>query len=138
MGLRETLHKLLKFLLAGGSVLLLTLALTYILTEIFNLYYLVSYIIVLACTAIIHFILATTFIFKTRKKHGKRFVFYLIGYLVFYISDVLITRLFTEIVGFHYMGSILFAKGIIFLCKFILYDRILFRDSSFLFVKKND
>ena len=124
--------------MAGGGVLLLTLVLTYILTELFNFYYLLSYIIVLTCTAVIHFLLATTFIFKTRKKHGKRFVLYIVGYLVFYVTDVLVTRLFTETVGIHYMGSILMAKGIIFICKFILYDQLLFRDTSFLFVKKND
>lgn len=138
MGLRETLYKLIKFGLAGGGVLLLTLGLTYLLTEVLHLYYLISYIIVLACTAVIHFILATTFIFKTKKQHGRRFVLYTIGYLIFYLSDVLLTRLITEVVGFHYLGSIFIARITIFASKFILYDRLLFRDTSFLFVKKND
>jgi hypothetical protein len=56
-----------------------------------------------------------------------------IGLAVFYISDIILTRTFTDLVGFHYTISILFSKTILFFVKFMIYDKLLFRDTSIMF-----
>ncbi len=129
--------KPLRFILAGGSVLLLTLILTYTMTEILGLYYLYSYIIVLTITTAVNFFLGSKFVFKTETKHLKRFFYYLSSILIFYVSDIFVTKIFTETIGFHYTFSIFLSKGIIFFTKYFFYDRVIFRDSSFLYKDKN-
>lgn len=130
---KATRSRFLRFVLAGGGVLLLTLALTYLLTEVVKLYYLTSYVIVLTSTTVINFVLGSRFVFRTRARHGRRFFYYLLGLGIFYIGDILLTRLFTDTLGFHYTLSILFARGVVFVTKFLVYDTILFKDTSFLF-----
>jgi putative flippase GtrA len=131
--LKNGLIRFFKLVFFGLAVTVLNILLTSFLTEIIKLYYLHSYIIALTLTTAVNFVINTKLIFKTQQKHFKRFIFYVIGLAVFYVSDIILTRTFTDLVGFHYAISILFSKTILFFVKFAVYDKLLFRDSSIMF-----
>jgi putative flippase GtrA len=133
-----TRYKLGRYILFGAVVLLLTLFLTYLLTEIARLYYLYSYIIVLTVITITNFILNSKFVFKTRKKHGVRLFYYILSIALFYSIDIFLTKVLTDFIGMHYSFSISIAKLILFFTKFLVYNKFLFSDTSFLFTKNND
>ena len=122
-----------KFFFSGGAVLLLTILLTYVLTDIIRIYYLTSYLIVLVTVTFVNYSLATGFIFKTKKKYPLRFFFYILSLLVFYAGDVSLMRLLTEFAGFYYLISVFLSRVVFFLLKFIYYKKILFNDNSFLY-----
>jgi len=130
---KKTLHLFFKLIFYGLAVTILNIFLTFFLTEVLKIYYLHSYIIALTLTTIINFIINTKLIFKTEQKHLKRFFFYVIGLAIFYISDIYLTRTFTDLVGLHYILSILSSKTILFFIKFFVYDKLLFKDTSFMF-----
>jgi len=130
-------HKLRRFILSGVGVLALSLVFTYLLTEKVGLYYLTSYIIVLTVSTLVNFILGSRFVFKTQEKHLPRFIYYLLALGLFYLADIGSTRALTDIIGLHYSISITLSKMILFFVKFILYDRVLFTDTSFLYGRRH-
>lgn len=130
---KSTFRRFLKLVFYGISVALFNILLTSFLTELINFYYLFSYVISLTITTVIHFIINTKLIFKTKKEHSRRFLFYLVGLVIFYMCDIILTRTFTDLVALHYNLSILASKTILFFVKFVVYDKLLFKDTSFIF-----
>lgn len=130
---KSTLQRFLKLVFYGTSVAILNILITSFLTEAVKLYYLLSYAISLTITTVIHFIINTKLIFKTQQEHIRRFLFYLVGLIIFYLCDIFLTRTFTELVALHYNLSILVSKAILFFVKFVVYDKLLFRDTSVIF-----
>jgi len=119
-------------------MLLITLVLTYLLTEILSLYYLLSYALVLIAATLGNFFLGSKFVFRTQRMHKRRFFFYLLGLVIFYLTDIFITRTFTDVLHLHYTLSITLARVLVFFTKYLVYDKILFRDTSFLYMSKHD
>ena len=126
----------LRFIVSGAGVLIFTLILTYILTEVFHFYYLYSYIIVLLTATILNYILATKIIFRTKEKYKRRFLYYIISLTVFYFADIFLARFLTESLMIWYMVSIFLSRVVFFLLKYIYYKKILFNDSSFFYGEK--
>jgi len=125
-----------RFSVSGVGVLLFTLILTYLLTEVFHFYYLYSYIVVLLTATFLNYILATKIIFKTREKYRMRFLYYVLSLSFFYFADVFLTRFLTESLFIWYMGSIFISRITFFLLKFIYYKKYLFNDRSFFYKEK--
>jgi len=125
-----------RFSVSGAGILFLTLSLSYILTEVFHLYYLYSYIIVLLTATILNYVLAVNIIFRTKKTYRIRFFYYILSLTVFYFADILFTRFMTENLSFWYMASILISRVSFFLLKYVYYKKLLFNDMSFFYRKK--
>ena len=123
----------LRFSVLGAAVLILTLILTYVLTEVLHLYYLYSYIVVLLTATVLNYLLATKIIFRTKEKRRMRFFYYILSLIVFYLADIILTRFLTESLMVWYMASILISRVIFFLLKFIYYKKFLFNDRSFFY-----
>lgn len=123
----------LRFSVLGAAVLLFTLILTYVLTEVLHLYYLYSYIVVLLTATVLNYLLATKIIFRTKEKRRMRFFYYILSLIVFYLADIILTRFLTESLMVWYMASILISRVIFFLLKFIYYKKFLFNDRSFFY-----
>ena len=123
----------LRFSVSGAGVLIFTLILTYVLTEVFHLYYLYSYIVVLLTATVLNYLLATKIIFRTKEKRRMRFFYYILSLIVFYLADIILTRFLTESLMVWYMASILISRVIFFLLKFIYYKKFLFNDRSFFY-----
>lgn len=126
----------LRFIVSGAGVLIFTLILTYILTEVFHFYYLYSYIMVLLTATILNYILATKIIFRTKEKYKRRFLYYILSLTVFYFADIFLTKFLTESLMIWYMVSIFLSRVVFFLLKYIYYKRILFNDRSFFYREK--
>lgn len=122
-----------RFSVSGAGVLLLTLILTFFLTEVFHLYYLYSYIIVLLTATILNYFLAVKVIFRTKEKSRMRFFYYILSLTIFYLADVILTRFLTESLMVWYMASIFISRIIFFLLKFTYYKKFLFNDRSFFY-----
>ena len=133
-----THYKLVRYIIFGAVILSLTLSLTYLLTEVVHIYYLYSYIIVLTIITVTNFILNSKIVFKTKKQHGARLIYYILSITVFYCIDIILIKVFTDFIGIHYSFSITTSKVILFFTKFLVYNKFLFSDTSFLFMKKND
>ncbi len=125
-----------RFSISGAGVLVFTLILTFILTEVFHLWYLYSYIFVLLTATVLNYILATKIIFRTKEKYKRRFLYYIISLTVFYFADIFLTRFLTESLMIWYMASIFISRVVFFLLKYIYYKSILFNDSSFFYGEK--
>ena len=125
-----------RYALLGGSSLFLTLFFTWLLTEVMGLFYLLSYILVLAAVVSINFVAATAYVFRTRGNHGRRLFYYLVSFLVLYFADVFLVRFLTDSTGLFYLLSVIFSRVFFFLLKYVYYERILFNSNSFLYTKK--
>ena len=114
----------------GGGIIgyLLNLLVTYILTEMFHVYYLFSYMICFAIINTIVFFINIKYVFPVKKKKLKSFIRYLISVVVFYCINVLSVKFLVEIMGLYYLWSMILVTGSLLVVKFFVYDTHVFTD----------
>ena len=125
---RETFYKFSKFLLGGGLGYIINIVSTYVLTEFFGLYYLLSYTISFSVVILFHFFFNTYIIFKLEKEHFKRFFYYLFSVLFFTVSNIFLVKVFTEYLKLYYLFSIIIVTASLFLLKFFIYKDYVFKN----------
>ncbi|MDO8510526.1 MAG: GtrA family protein [Nanoarchaeota archaeon] len=120
---RQDLYKYVKFLFGGGLSLLLNLGITYVLTEVFQLWHMLSFAIALGCEI---FFLFAYHSFVTFRKSGK---FWLFAIVIICISTLnwLAVYLLTEFLTLPYLIAIVLAAGVISVLNYGLNKRLVFR-----------
>jgi putative flippase GtrA len=111
-----------RFLVGGGLSLLLGLAITYILTEFFGIWHMLSFGIALAIEIIFLFLYHSVITF------GKRGKFWLFIPVVLFISDLnwILVYVATIIFGWNYLISIIMVAGIVSVINFIMNKLLVF------------
>jgi 2-polyprenyl-3-methyl-5-hydroxy-6-metoxy-1,4-benzoquinol methylase/putative flippase GtrA len=122
-----------KFFLGGIVNYSLKLSLTFLLTEVFQLWYLLSYSITLLSITIFSFYYNNYITYNQTKSKMIDFVRYVGLMFVFILLDILLVNLLTNIVKVHYLWSIVLVTTFLFPAKFYGYKRLVFS----LNVKKN-
>ena len=121
--LKQDLYKYVKFLFGGGLSLLLNLGITYLLTEVFQLWHMLSFAIALGCEI---FFLFAYHSYVTFRKNGK---FWLFAAVILCISALnwLVVYLLTEFLTLPYLIAIVLAAGVISVLNYGLNKRLVFR-----------
>jgi putative flippase GtrA len=122
--------KLFHFSWAGVILFFLNLFLTWSLTEIVGLNYMVSYSITLTIVIMSSFYLSLKVVFKVKTRYRIRFMKYTITYFLFLGANILSVRLLTEVIRLHYLFSIVLVTGGLFLTKFFTYNRYVFLEKN--------
>lgn len=119
--------KLFMRFVAGGLMgFAFTLVVTAILTELFNVNYLVSFIIPFTLATLFNFVVAVKYIFKVDDNYHTRFIKYAVSVIFFYFGNLAGLYLLVDYLHLHYLLGIILVTGIIFLIKFLIYDRLVF------------
>lgn len=94
-------HKIIRFILTGGTGLLINLLVTGILTEfVFGReHYFYGYLLGLTANMVYNFALYTVFTFKPSAKHKRRFLLYVIYYICMTLTQIGIVKMLTALVG---------------------------------------
>jgi dolichol-phosphate mannosyltransferase len=123
-----SIKKFSKFVFLGGISFLLTITLTYFFTDVLGIFYLLSYFIILSLVTIFNFCLNTFFVFKTKRNHKKRFVYYIVAVIIFLFLNTLAVRILTENLKFYYLFSVVVVTILFTILKFSVYNKIIFKD----------
>jgi putative flippase GtrA len=126
----NTLIQLFRYTFVGGIAFIFDFSTLYLLTEFFQVYYLISAAIAFLLGLTINYVLSIFWVFKTRVIKSKWLefgIFALIGIIGLGLNELIIWT-FTEYVGFHYMASKIVSTVIIYLWnfftrKYILYNK---------------
>lgn len=119
-------HHLIRYIFSGGMGAITNLGLLYILTDLVGLYYLVSGMIAFSCAVVVSFIMQKKWTFQdhsTEETH-KKFVIFLGISLINLGVNTLLLYFFTDIGGFHYLISQIFAGGIVALWSYFIYIEV--------------
>ena len=122
--------RLFHFTWSGIILFLLNLFLTWSLTEIGGLNYMLSYSIALSIVILTSFFVSLRMIFRVKNRYKMRFIKYTIAYFVFLGANILLVKLLTEVVHLHYLFSIIQVTGALFLIKFLTYNEYIFFDKD--------
>lgn len=97
------------FVIIGVSGLVIVLALTYMLTEFFHIWYLVSYIAATLVAWTVGFFLnsAITFRGHRKDKYFKRYLHFMGVYLVMGLLNFALVYVLTSIIGVYYLFSVI-------------------------------
>ncbi len=125
--MKGEIKKFFKYGVGGGFAFLVTFALTYLLTEKFHLFYLMSAIIGYLSGFLINFTFQVFITFKTKTEvYFQRFLkfcfFQIIG-LSFYS---LLLAFFTEVLNIYYLYSLILASGLTYILNFYLAKNFVF------------
>ena len=126
----NTLIQLFRYTFVGGIAFLIDFSTLYILTEIFNIYYLLSAALAFLLGLAVNYILSILWVFKFRvikSRYVEFIIFGIIGIVGLSLNELIIWT-FTEYVEFHYMASKIVSTVIVYLWnffarKYILYNK---------------
>lgn len=121
--------QLFRYTFVGGIAFLFDFVSLYVLTEYFNIYYLVSAGIAFLIGLTINYILSIIWVFqehKIKSKYIEFIIFSLIGIIGLALNQIII-YFFTEIVEIHYLYSKLISTAIVYLWNFFIRKYTLFR-----------
>ena len=124
----NTLIQLFRYTFVGGVAFIFDFGTLYILTEFFNIYYLVSAALAFLLGLTINYFLSVIWVFKERSiksKYVEFVVFAFIGIIGLALNEF-IMWFFTEIVNLHYLYSKLISTIIVYLWNFFIRKFILF------------
>ena len=118
-------HRFSKFFYGGLINYGLKIFVTAILTEIFMVWYFISYIIALFCVVIFSYFY-NAYITYNVYSSKRKFIKYIVFLILFIIADALLVKLLTEIMGLHYVYSIIGVTTGLFLLKYLVYGKFVF------------
>ena len=111
-----------KFIYGGVMSYALRLGITAFLTELFGVWYFLSYIVALVCAVVVNFFYNVHITFKV-KKNKKMFARYVVFFFIFMFVDAALVKIFTDLVGIYYLVSIIITTTILFIAKFFVYQK---------------
>jgi putative flippase GtrA len=124
-----TFNQLFRYTFVGGIAFIADFSSLFILTDIFNIYYLISAAVAFLLGTIINYSLSIIWVFSKRKILNKSFefaIFSLIGIVGLGLNELIIW-VFTEYVNFHYLISKIISAGFVLLWNFFARKFLLFR-----------
>lgn len=114
-----------KYTFGGALSYGLKITITIFLTEVLGWYYLYSFIIALLIALAQGFWYSSRITFQA----SGNFYYYLFYCLFFHGLDIFLVKFFTEILNFHYLISISIISLFIFLAKFLVFDKLIFKNA---------
>jgi len=131
--LKNYFSKAVKFLIAGGLGMLVSLVVLFLFTDVLNIWYLISSIISFIFGVVVNFTLQKYWVFQDSAGGHiptQAAMFGTLGVLNL-IGNTFLLYFFTDILHFWYIYSQVFTTFILALFNFLLYQTFIFR-------KKND
>ena len=125
----NTLIQLFRYTFVGGFAFVVDFGTLYVLTEFFEIYYLVSAAIAFTIGLLINYTLSVIWVFDTRTVKNKWLefaIFTAIGMVGLGLNEFFMW-FFTEVAGLYYMLSKLISTGFVYLWNFIVRKIMLFR-----------
>ncbi|PXF59226.1 MAG: GtrA family protein [Deltaproteobacteria bacterium] len=125
----NTFIQLFRYTFVGGFAFIFDFGLLFILTEYFNIYYLVSAAIAFLFGLIINYGLSIVLIFEKhsiKSKHIEFVIFALIGIIGLSLNEFFIW-FFTEIINIYYLYSKLISTALVYFWNFFVRKYTLFR-----------
>lgn len=129
--MKRTFKQFIRFLIIGIIGVGINLISIYIITDLFSVYYLISYFLATALSGLFNFYFNRHWNFNNKKSNGvllnqyKKFVSINI---VLDIWGVSILYILTDILGFYYLYSQAIVLGIIWIILFLTYKTWVFID----------
>lgn len=121
--LRQDLFRYIKFLFGGSLSLLLNLGITYVLTEFFHLWHMLSFAIALGCEILFLFGYHSVVTFG---KNG-RFLLFVLVIMFISVLNWLAVYVLTEILTLPYLIAIVLSAGVISLLNYGINKRVVFK-----------
>lgn len=126
-----------RFIIGGTAGYAFTSIVTYVLTEIVRINYLVSYIIPFTLSTLFNFIIAVKYTFRIKDNYAQRFIKYILFVIIFYFINILFYKIsyvfFQETfadtlpAGIPQQFAIALATAIMLISKFFIYGRFVFQ-----------
>ena len=120
--------RLIKFIFIGVINYPLNICLVWFLSEKIGIYYLQSVAIANLVIVIFNYYWNRRFIFLSQN-NDKVFMKYLWMVISFYFCHLILVKTLTDLLGVYYLLSVIFSITILFLFKFILFDKYIFKNS---------
>lgn len=118
--MKKLINQILKFGVVGIIAFLIDYILLFILTEFFNIYYLLSAVISFSVSVIFNYILSIKWVFDVKQKQGFKEIFIFISLSIVGLGiNQLCMWLGVDIINIHYMIVKIFATAIVMVYNFI-------------------
>ncbi|MBB5336807.1 putative flippase GtrA [Pectinatus brassicae] len=119
-------REILSFLLVGGFTFIIDYAGLYVLTEIFNINYLISSGISFTAAVIVNYYLCVRYVFKNTGKIGKKAKVLFLGSSIAGLGlNQVCMYFFVSVVGIYYMIAKLVSTAIVTMWNYIMKKRAL-------------
>src|SRR3989344_6329895 len=129
---RLTSKKAVRYIISGGTAAFVSLALLYLLTDVFGFWYLLSSAIAFIFAFIVSFTLQKFWTFQDKQSRavGKQLVFYFGTALSGLALNSFLLYTLVELFGLWYMLAQAFSIGVVAIATFFIYQNIVFNQGE--------
>jgi len=122
------MKKFIKF--TGGGIISygIRIILTFILTDLLNMWYLFSYTFSTLLIILFGFLYNFYFVFKNIEARKNKLLVYTVSLILFSLVDILLVSIITDKFHVYYLLSIIISTSFLFMIKFVFYKKFLFVD----------
>jgi len=118
--------KFIRFSFGGAITYGLRIVLTFILTDFFKMWYLLSYSATTLIILIFGFFYNFYFTFKNVEHKRNKFIVYGVSLVLFSLVDISFVKILTDNFELYYLVSIIISTSMIFLVKYSFYNKFVF------------
>lgn len=120
--------EILRFLVSGGIAFLVSIGVLYLLTEVFDIWYLISSILSFLVTFIVSFVIQKNWTFKNRGLEGisSQIGMSLVMAIINLGLNTSMMYVFVEYIHLHYLSAQILATGLIAIETYFIYKYIIF------------
>lgn len=113
------MKQILRFGIVGFTAFLIDYSLLYFLTEVCNIYYLISSVISFTISLIFNYIASIKWIFKARKQTFKDVIIFAVLSIIGLGINQIIMYVMVELMSIYYMITKIFATAVVMVYNFI-------------------
>jgi putative flippase GtrA len=124
------IHRLIRYVISGGTAALIDLILLYICTDLLHWWYLISAVVAFVIAITASFFLQKFWTFEDRgtgRMHRQAALYAAVSVVNVGVNTFLMYA-FVDMLHIHYLLSQILASGIIALASFFVYRRFIFRE----------
>src|SRR3989344_9424162 len=128
----HTSKQIVKYVISGGTSALVELSLLYVLTEYFNVWYMVSFLLALIIAFVVSFLMQKFWTFEnsTTQELHKQASLYFVVTLTHAGLNISALYIVVEYFGMWYILAQIFIGGILALSSFIIYKFFIFKNNG--------
>ncbi len=124
------MKKFAKFLSGGAISYGIKLGVTFLLTDIIGIWYILSYGISMILVILFGFFYNFYFVFRNIKGKKNKLIVYTATLLVFTVIDIFFVKMLTDNLNVYYLASIIISTTTLVVLKFLFYKGFVFIDYS--------
>lgn len=129
--MKQVFPQYLLFILGGGTGALINISITYTLTEFFQIWYLLSFVIGGICNILFNFLFHVKITFQASKDFFTRLMKFFIVSITYGVVSIALVKFLVDTLQLYYLVAVVSVIGALSIINFLINKHLIFQNKDF-------